>query len=85
MTAIELIKFFNQEFSKETPWPESYEVDAETYANVCQFIFSKVVKEEEELLADWGEFYTIRISVGKKNSGIMFKNVELILATNKTT
>lgn len=75
MTAQELIKKFNNEFSLKQ-WPETYEVDAITYANACQFLFSI----KQKLPID-GKLW-VNIAVGKRN-GIMLKNVELILVHDK--
>jgi len=54
--------------------PTTFEVDAETYANVCQEIFNNKKSYEKEYYSD-GWF--ARIAFGN-NNGIMFKNVELI-------
>ena len=62
---------FNNEFGLSS-WPEKYEVDHETYANICQLIFtnSNKIRLNKILWVD--------VSVGP-NDGIMFKGVELIL------
>ena len=55
-------------------FPKTFEVDAVTYANVCQGLFNHLEKchfRESDLQA-------ITVSLGP-NNGIMFKNVELIL------
>jgi len=69
MTANEL----RDEFAKFAfgQWPATYEVDADTYANVCQEIFTKQCNEKD---GPW-----ITIAVGPHRDGIMFRNVELIL------
>ena len=71
MTTTELQKKFNLEFGL-SPWPASYQVDHETYANVCQTIFG-VLKSLDGL-----EGYGYVIMLGP-HKGIMFKNVELML------
>jgi hypothetical protein len=76
MTANELRQHFNYIFGLDAAWPLTYEVDAETYANVCQELFDfKVATLEVQ-----GTTYpnVIDILVGRSN-GLMFKNVELIL------
>jgi hypothetical protein len=68
-TTEELRRKFNNEF-RLSKWPATYEVDSETYANVCQTIF------------EWaGDLGLVKIAIGP-NNGIMFKNVELILKKN---
>jgi len=69
MTTEALVKIFNTEFGMSA-WPESYEVDYETYANVCV----SVIKERTRYAING----RIVISIGP-NEGIMLKNVELIL------
>lgn len=49
-------------------WPETYNVDAETYGNVCHSIFTSRPFTDPDVV----------IRLGRHN-GIMFKNVELIL------
>lgn len=77
MTTQQLREKFNNEFGLNE-WPLIYEVDHETYANVCQSIF-----EYENLLVTLidkhlREIEIIKIAIGP-NNGIMFKNIELIL------
>ena len=72
MTADELRSKFNNEFGLGD-WPEKYEVDAETYANVCQWIFRHKAIE----LLPTSRITVVDISLGP-NHGILFKNVELI-------
>ena len=74
MTANELIQFFNDRFILGE-WPDQYEVDYETYANVCQTVFEH---ESTEILYFGKEGSGVAVSLGP-NHGIMFKNVELIL------
>lgn len=81
MTAAELRRLFNNEFGLGS-WPKTYEVDHETYANVCQAFFSWAIKNENDELV-WIEDGKVLIKVALgPNFGIMFKNVELILAND---
>ena len=68
MTAQELRHYFNEMYGMHTPWPETHEVDAETYANCCQYVFDDMYDEN---------FIHVPIALGK-NQGLIFKNVELI-------
>ena len=54
------------------PWPKTYEVDAETYANAVQAVLATLKGEAGR---DWGWF---DVAVGS-HGGIMFKGVELLL------
>lgn len=74
MTTNELISFFNNRF-QIGEWPDKYEVDHETYANVCDSIFKH---DSTEIMYFNGDMSRVAISLGP-NDGIMFKNVELIL------
>lgn len=64
-------------------WPRTYDVDHETYANVCQSVFNSLhekqmywdVVEDGQQKPDIG---TVLVCLGEHN-GIMFKGVELIL------
>jgi hypothetical protein len=69
MTTEELRSTFNDKFELNK-WPQAYEVDHETYANVCQYTFHK--KNDGEPI--------IFIAIGK-HGGILFKGVELLLKT----
>lgn len=51
-------------------WPLVFEVDHETYANVCQYIFSR---RRQETIG-----HIIDVAIGG-NEGIMFRGIELIL------
>lgn len=64
----------------ELNYPETFEVDTETYSNVCDELFKlKLIKliefngDKEPGYMNW-----IDISVGKRG-GVFFKNVELTL------
>ena len=72
MTTEELRNEMNRNFRVNQSWPKEYAVDAETYANVCQFIFEVKTRDPDGF---------ILIAIGEKR-GIMFKNVELILKKN---
>src|SRR5437660_10928446 len=56
--------------------PETMKVDAETYGNVCQYLFknSQAIQMNGVLFVD--------LAVGK-NRGVMFKGIELLLETKK--
>lgn len=81
MTYLEFRKMMNEKFGIN-PWPKTYEVDHETYANVCQHIFkwryeTTDIAIFEQMIGP--HFCFIEISIGADNQGIMFKSVELIL------
>lgn len=74
MTAQELKNKLDNEFGFNK-WPDTYEVDADTYANCCQFAF-----DNPRIFQGYGPNYvSITIALGRLHNGIMFKNVELIL------
>lgn len=59
--------FYNEHgLSKNFPSP--YEVDHETYANCCQYVFDKLILSP----------FRMPIALGP-NKGLMFKGVELVL------
>ena len=79
MTADELIAHFNRIYGLNKR-PQTYEVDANTYAHCCQAVF-------DHLIASSGTNY-INVYLGPNkginvylgpNNGLMFKGVELIL------
>ena len=72
MTSHELHQFFNKTYGISKEWPKQYKVDSDTYANVCQAVFTQAVVTDNLLGYD-----VIQISIGP-NKGIMFRNVELI-------
>lgn len=76
MTAKELREYFSKEYGLEKPWPDSWEVDAETYANCCQEVFNALAPARESMKFKWGRLYYL--SLGRKK-GLMFKGVELVL------
>lgn len=78
MTAEELHSHFNRVYGMEYQWPKTYEVDAVTYGNCCQYIFNWA--NEHNFIDSIGPDYKrLNIAMGKVANGLMFKNVELIL------
>lgn len=78
MTTEELRRKFNETFGIDNWWPTFYEVDAETYGNVCNDIINHLINDIK-LYMEWDNLdKRVSISVGP-NNGIMYKNVELIL------
>lgn len=71
MTAQELKNHLNNEF-ESCIWPRTYEVDYETYANVCNYIFELASKGPSD------QINKINIYIGGNNK-ILFKSVELLL------
>jgi hypothetical protein len=83
MTANELRDKFNKEFGLNE-WPKKYEVDADTYANICNFIISEYLKDKLQVIINMqgyipGKDIVVAMILIGPNKGIMFKNVELIL------
>lgn len=94
MTINELRAHFNTEYGISNPWPASFEVDAETFANVCIELFkdksrlgigqrwSKRIGTElveDETGPDFEpHVYEISFYVGR-NGMPLFKGVEIIL------
>lgn len=78
MTVIELTDFFNKEYGIEREWPKVKEVDHQTFANVCKFIFDYESKAVDPVfrLSNGSRAYTVFLG---QYGGIMFKNVELLL------
>lgn len=76
MTVQELRSHFVNTFGYK-PWPETFEVDHETYANVCKSVFEWAWKERQ-LFNVKGGGKTVEFHLGP-NKSIMFKGVELIL------
>lgn len=75
MTANELRKYLEDVYALGR-WPLSLEVDAQTYANVCMFIFQNAdaIRQYDRNLR---ELRHIRITVGS-HGGIFFKDVEIV-------
>jgi hypothetical protein len=84
MTADQLRRTLDNEFGLGK-WPKTYQVSPETYANACQYVFQRQFEQEElywdtvDLSEQKSDVKILSIAVGKKNKGIMFKNVELII------
>jgi hypothetical protein len=70
MTAAQLSDQLCKEYDTTKVWPRTWEVDCETYANVCQNYFDR--------LHVIGQPQFISIALGP-NGGILFHSVELIL------
>jgi hypothetical protein len=70
MTALELINKMNTEFELDG-YPQFFEVDHETYANCCQFVFN-YLNQENPMPG------LIIVRLGRQG-GLLFRNVELIL------
>lgn len=77
MTYDELIKHFNLAYGVGNVWPETYEVDAETYASCCQHVFNFLF-DNTNVKIKIGNYDVCPILLGP-NSGLIFNNVELIL------
>ena len=60
--------------NKGLPYPNKMEVDAHTYATVCDLLF-------KTHFVDFDGYPTVHIALGP-NKGVMFKSVELILRTS---
>ncbi len=81
MTAQELMKTINEYISVagiENPLPDHLDVDAVTYANICQYVFDN--HQEATITSKFVKH--IEIAIGM-NNGIMFKGIELILKETK--
>jgi hypothetical protein len=72
MTADELREYFIENYGTREPWPRRYEVDAATYGNVCQDVFSNL---EQNYPRAAGHVYVHLGPFG----GIIFKGVELTI------
>ena len=77
MTATELIRHLNEAYGISKPFPDHLEVDAETYANVCQHVFDS----HHYAAVDKTGKKSIEIQIGN-NNGILVKGVELILRSS---
>ena len=79
MTANELKAYFNSTFELGE-WPKTFEVDAETYANCCQKIFTQAEELNDiEIMKSGRGYLSLRkVHVGEHN-GLLFAGVELIL------
>jgi len=70
MTANELRNYFNDTWGVDG-FPTTYDVDHETYANVCQEVFNNLADNYPDRLA-------LPVHIGP-HRGVMFKDVELTL------
>jgi hypothetical protein len=77
MTVKQLTDYFNQNYGMFKAFPETYEVDADTYADVCHHLFLLKATEMEEVGIEPIKFFA-KVWLGKHN-GVLFKGVELIL------
>jgi hypothetical protein len=77
MTADELITQLNNEFGLNT-WPETYDVDAETYANAVNYAFERKAFFIKTLLERGRPINYVGVLIGP-NKRLMFKNVELMI------
>jgi len=75
MTTQDLRTHFNHSFGLGE-WPESFSVDPDTYAHVCQTVFDHLV--DKLVVQDLNGANRVAVSLGPHN-GLMFKNVELLL------
>lgn len=72
MTVDELTRLLNDTYGISKWWPKTFEVDHQTYANVCQRVF-EVYSSSVYTFPD-----TVSVLIGP-NKSVMFKGVELIL------
>ena len=78
MTLNELILYFNREYGTPgTIYPRTYEVDVETYANVCCALFQLALTN-----STWHN--VIHIAVGI-NGNPLVKGIEIIMVKNDAT
>ena len=77
-SAKELREYFNKEYGITKPWPKTFHVNSECYADCCQEAFNWYAKNCESTISGdkWNSY---RIMIGNETNGLMFKNVELIL------
>ena len=75
MTPQELRDIFSKYGFSDEGYPKEYEVDVETYGNVCQEVFNHHFDNVPTTIHG-EDFSVLEIIVGP-NKGIMFKNVEL--------
>lgn len=71
------IEFFDRSISQSKSVPSTFEVDAETYLNVVQYIF-------KEKATFQGTQNLVTVALGKNNC-IMYKGIELILKSEGKT
>ena len=90
MTVDQLTQFLNDTYGVHKRWPNTLQVDANTYSNVCQHIFEHQFQEEqlywdivetmegEDKEPSNSDVKSLTINVGVANKGLMFKGVELL-------
>ncbi len=84
MTVQELRKSLEDQYGLHTKWPDRLLVDADTYANVCDFVFNRAVENNDpergvNCNMRVGGYYIIdNLGLGP-HRGIMFKDVEISL------
>lgn len=78
MKSHELHRQLSDQFGLFKNWPAKLEVDADTYANCCNAVFDWSAREDSFSIINIKDNKSIRVVIGP-NSGLMFKNVELIL------
>lgn len=76
MTPEELLTELNLKYGYN-PWPETYEVDTETYALVTQALLNYHIANNHYIVIKYKGFH-IEIATGF-HGGLMFKNVELLI------
>lgn len=77
MTADQLSKHFDRIYGYSRP--QTYEVDADTYANCCQFLFDQMKNKEDKIVPETAHMPKFLPFPIGPNSGIIFNKVELIL------
>lgn len=75
MTANELRKHFADTYGLG-PYPKTFEVDKETFANCCLAVFANAF--DIQTIRIQGEISYVAIAFGEHNS-LLFKGVELIV------
>lgn len=61
----------------ELKYPKEFEVDAETFGNLCKYIFDRIPLTLDKASLEDSIHKSVKIYVGK-NRGILYKNVEII-------
>jgi hypothetical protein len=79
MTVEQLRTYINETYGMgdKTPYPKIFNVDADTYGNVCHAIFQNKMKSSQ-CNSHFCGCTIIEIHLGI-NGGVMFKNIELIV------
>lgn len=77
MTAEQLRQKMNDEYGNyNLPWPDSIEVDKDTFINVILFLF------DTKSIGFSKVQHQVQLQLGKNNS-VLFKGVELLLKKEK--